>query len=400
MARIAFAWELGAELGHAMACATLARALVRRGHEAVFAFRELHQLDVLPLEAGTAVYQAPVSLREGLGAAVPVSWADLLLGCGYDDVDELHGLVAGWIEVLRASRAKLVVADYAPTALLAARVLGLKCVDYSNGFSIPPRIAPIPPFRPDVAVDPAAVLAREARALSRVNEVLARYGVPPLGALHEQLRVAASFLCTFPELDHYGDRPRSEYWGPRYSIEAGEDVDWPYGEGPRVLVYLRASDPRVDAMIDALIAHRCRVVAYLPGLDDGRRARLKSAQRRVTTGPVRLAGLLPECDLFVNHGGDVAGAALMHGVPQIVLPAQLEQLITAARIEQARAGLTVARVDAPREVTEAFEQALRERARMRQAAQAFGQRYAAFSPAEQERRIVARIEQVLAGSSA
>jgi UDP:flavonoid glycosyltransferase YjiC (YdhE family) len=400
MARNAFAWELGGELGHAMACATLARALEQRGHQAVLVFRELHQLDVLPLEAGTAVYQAPISLREGLGAGVPVSWADLLLGCGYDDVDGLHGLVAGWIEVLRASGAELVVADYAPTALLAARVLGLKCVDYSNGFSIPPRVAPIPPFRPDVAIEPAVVLAREARALSHVNEVLARYGHAALGALHEQLRVDASFLCTFPELDHYGQRPRSEYWGPRYSIEAGEEVDWPYGEGPRVLVYLRASDPRIDAMIDALIAHRCRVVAYLPGLDDGRRSRLQSARRRVSTRPVRLAGLLRQCDLFVNHGGNVAGAALMHGVPQLVLPAQLEQLLTASRIEQAHAGLTVARVDAPRDVANGFEQALRERALLRKAAQAFCQRYAAFSPAEQERRIVARIEQVVAEARA
>jgi len=399
MARIALAWELGAELGHAMACATLARALERAGHETRFVFRELHHLDALPLE-GRAVYQAPISLREGFGAGVPVSWAEMLLGCGYGDADELHGLVAGWIEVLRGCRAELVVADYAPTALLAARVLGLKRVDYSNGFSIPPRVTPMPPFRPDVRIEAGALAAREAAALGNVNAVLGRYGVAALGALHEQLQVDASFLCTFPELDHYGERPRTEYWGPRYSIEAGDDVPWPYGEGPRVLVYLRASDPRLDAVIEALIAHRCRVAAYVPGLDEARRARLQSAQRRVSTRPLRLAALLPECDLFLNHGGNIAGAALMHGVPQLVLPAQFEQLVTAARIEQAGAGLAVARMDVPHEVRGAFERALRESARLRRGAQAFRKRYAAFSPAEQERRIVARIGQVIAGKPA
>ena len=398
MACLAFAWELGGELGHAMACATLARALEQRGHEAVFIFRELHQLDAVSLD-GREVYQAPMSLREGLGATVPLSWADLLLGGGYDDADELHGLVAGWIEVLDASRAELVVADYAPTALLAARVLGLKRVDYGNGFSIPPRMAPIPAFRPDVRVDAGQLEAREARALGNVNAVLSRYGVAPLEALHQQLEVETSFLCTFPELDHYGQRPRTEFWGPRYSIDAGEDVRWPYGEGPRVLVYLRASDPRVVPVIDALIAHRCRVAAYLPGLEEARRLRLQAAQRRVSARPIRLAPLLAECDLFVNHGGNVAGAALMHGVPQLVLPAQYEQLVTAARIEQAGAGIAVARIDAPNQVTSAFERALRERARLREGAQAFRRRYPAFSPAEQERRIVARIEQILAGAS-
>src|SRR6185503_16626393 len=132
---------------------------------------------------------------------------------------------------------------------------------------------------------------REARVLANVNAVLGRHGAAPLGALHEQLEVDASFLCTFPELDHYGQRPRTEYWGPRYSIEAGEDVPWPYGEGPRVLVYLRGSDPRIDAVIEALVARRCRVAAYLPGLDEARRARLQGAQRRVSARPLRLAPL-------------------------------------------------------------------------------------------------------------
>jgi UDP:flavonoid glycosyltransferase YjiC (YdhE family) len=116
--------------------------------------------------------------------------------------------------------------------------------------------------------------------------------------------------------------------------------------------------------------------------------------------PLRLASLLPECDLFVNHGGNVAPAALMHGVPQLVLPAQYEQLVTAMRIEQLGAGLAAPRVDAPREVANAFTHALRDGPRMRRAADVLRRRYAAFSPAEQERRIVARIEQVLAQGTA
>ena len=399
MARIAFAWELGAELGHAMSCATLARGLEARGHACTFAFRELRQLDKLPLE-GRTVYQAPYSPREGQGFGTPASWADLLLGCGYADVDELHGLAAGWIEVLRASRAHLVVADYAPTALLAARILGMRRADYSNGFSIPPRLAPIPPFRTDPPLARAELERREARALANVNAVLERWKRPPLRALHEQLEVDASFLCTFPELDQYGARPRAEYWGPRFTVDAGEDVRWPYGEGPRVLVYLQARDSRIDAVVEGLVANRCRVVAYLSGPDaSDARGRLRSAQRRVSDGPVRLAGLLRDCDVFVNHGGNIAGAALMHGVPQLVLPLQYEQFLMGVRLEQLGAGLSAPRIDRPAETRAAWDRVLRERARLQQGAAAYRQRYPGFSPAEQQRRIVARIEQVLAGDA-
>ena len=58
MARILFAWELGANLGHLGALVTLAKALRSRGHEAMFAVRDL---------AASATVAAPESLV-GVGA--------------------------------------------------------------------------------------------------------------------------------------------------------------------------------------------------------------------------------------------------------------------------------------------------------------------------------------------
>ena len=98
-----------------------------------------------------------------------------------------------------------------------------------------------------------------------------------------------------------------------------------------MLVYLRAIDPRLDALIDALVARRCRVLAYLPGLDDARRKRLQSAQRHVSPVPLRLASLLPECDLFVRQAGNIAGAALMPhcgGMPHVALTRPRCHLLT------------------------------------------------------------------------
>jgi UDP:flavonoid glycosyltransferase YjiC (YdhE family) len=395
VARIAFAWELGAGYGHAKGCAALARALEANGHACAFMFREREAIATLAECGHYESFQAPVAPLGG-GAATPLSFADILLACGYGDPSTLAGLVSGWRDLFTAWEPDLVVADSAPTALVAARLLGLKRVAFGNGFAIPPLLDPLPAFRHDRAIDPAELAASTARALANVNCVLAAQGAVPSASLAQQFETHEAFLCTFPELDHYDTRPRSAYWGPRFDLEGGDDARWPYGEGPRVLVSLRSVVPQLDALIDALVAQRCRVVAFIPGLEAARRARLRSAQRRVAERPVRLAPLLPSCDLVVSEGGDLAGGALMSAVPQLLLPTHYEQSVTALRIEQLGGGLRLAPDSGPEDLAGALRQLLRE-PRFRAAARQYASRYAAFSTAEQQRRIVLRIGQILAG---
>src|SRR5260221_11928412 len=249
MARIAFAWELGGELGHAMACNVLARALHARGHRLALGFRQLHQLSYLADTAPYDVFQAPVSVNEGQGWPVPWSFADILVGCGYDRPDHLAGLLGGWLALYERWKPDLVVADSSPTALLAARVLGLRRVSFGNGFSIPPRLNPLPAFRFDEPVSPERLMASDARALASVNAVLERFGVPALSTLAQQFETDEDFLATFPELDAYGNRPETGYWVPRFSVDQGASVRWPAGPGKRVLMYLKNNQPQLDALI-------------------------------------------------------------------------------------------------------------------------------------------------------
>ncbi len=121
MARIAFAWELGGELGHAMADNALAAALRARGHRIAFAFRELKPLGYLDDCAAHDVFQAPVSVSEGRGQAIPASFADILVGCGYDRAEHVSGLLGAWLSLFDRWKPDLLVSDFAPTALLAAR---------------------------------------------------------------------------------------------------------------------------------------------------------------------------------------------------------------------------------------------------------------------------------------
>jgi UDP:flavonoid glycosyltransferase YjiC (YdhE family) len=394
MARILFAWELGGELGHALACATLANTLALRGHRIALAFRDLAPLAYLPEAKGFDTLQAPYARSEGRLGERPVSYAEILLDNGYREPRVLIELVRGWDALLEKSQPDLVVADYAPTALLAARIRGVRRVTYGNGFFTPPPLSPIPPYRFDEPVDPARVKAAEAAVLATVNAALAAFGSAPLARLADLFEAQENFLCTLPELDHYGERPTSGYWGPRHRFDRGAEVAWPTAGGKRIFVYVKTSMPRLDALLELLAAGTHRVVAFIPGLDPARRERLASRVRLVVERPVRLDALMRGCDLVVCHGGEMAAGILLAGVPELLFPMHYEQYLTARRLEQVGSAAWVGAAAPVERMREAFA-ALLANPGYAAAAKAFAKRYAAFSPAEQRRRIAARIDDIL-----
>ncbi|HEX5129236.1 MAG TPA: nucleotide disphospho-sugar-binding domain-containing protein, partial [Usitatibacter sp.] len=264
-----------------------------------------------------------------------------------------------------------------------------------NGFFIPPHQSPIPPFRIDEPVDPARVEGADRTALANVNAALGSVGAARLERLEQAFESDQDFLCTFPELDHYGTRETSGYWGPRMRIDLGHVVDWPDGPGRRVFVYVKTSLAQLDALIDALVARPHRVLAFIPGLDERRRARLASASRRVLARPVRLDAALRGCDLLVSHGGEIAGGALCHGVPSLLFPSHYEQYLMALRQRQLGTGAWLPLGATAQDVVDALDGLLRDDRALGKA-RAFARRYPAWSPPEQRRRIVARIEELLA----
>jgi hypothetical protein len=394
VARVAFAWELGGEFGHAMSCAGLSA----RGHRIALMFRELRQLSYHPETAAYDLFTGPTFPQEGAGMRLPTSLADILLGCGYANRDWLAQALKEWIRLLLEWRPDILVSDYAPTALLAARVLGIPRVSMGISFAVPPPFSPVPPFRFDEPASPEWVAKADAQALANVNSALASVGAAPLAALHEQFQTDEDFLCTFPELDAYGNRPTARYWGPRFRDDAGGSVHWPAGRGMRVLVYVKKSLPQLDALISLLATGPFRVIAFIPDLDEGRRDRLRGPGRIVAEKPVRYGPLIPDCDLFVSQAGSAATGLVALGVPQLMLPVHYEQYLSARRIEQLGAGILLM----PEATTQDLAKALRtmvNEPRFRAAAQAYAKRYPAYSPAEQQRRIVRRIEDILAAPS-
>ncbi|KQV82366.1 hypothetical protein ASD15_10020 [Massilia sp. Root351] len=269
MARFHLCWELGGGLGHAGRLKVLAAALLARGHEVSVSLRDLAQAHGLfsgrfsdPLRAAPGVMgargpqmpalrtpplQAPVWLHRTEGMPPNhASHAEILLTAGYLQAEPLAGLVAGWRSIFSLLRPEVVVADYAPTAILAARSMGLRSASVGSAFSMPPPGRALPCLREWENIAPQRLADAEARVLQAANAVLAHHGAPPLSWAADLLLGDAPLLTTWPELDPFSRTAGAagvEWYGPAFLPAGGAPPAWPPGNGPKVFAYLKPAMP-------------------------------------------------------------------------------------------------------------------------------------------------------------
>ncbi|TWI68945.1 UDP:flavonoid glycosyltransferase YjiC (YdhE family) [Pseudoduganella lurida] len=346
MAHILLSWELGGGLGHAGRLKMLARVLLARGHRVTLALRDLGFTQRVLADLPVPRLQAPVWLHRTEGMpANQASLAEILLPAGYLEAAGLAGLVEGWRGLLQGFAPDLVVGDYAPTALLAARTLGLPASSVGVGFCIPPPEGPLPNLRDWEDVAPQRLARAEAHVLNVANAVLELHGAPELPNAARLLLGDVPVLCTWPEFDHYGRAAPEAVWhGPVCMPLGGAAPAWPPGDGPRVFAYLKHDHGSHAAVLQALADEGCRVLCYLPEVAAGRAAPVLSPRIAYSQRPLALDAVLPGAALCVCHAGEATLVqALLAGVPVLMLPMQLEQFLLARRVESWGGGINGAR---------------------------------------------------------
>lgn len=394
MSRILLAWELGSNLGHLTRLLPLALRLRERNHEVLVAAREVGLATEVLASAGIPFVQAPgISGRADAGQ--PVSFADLLLTQGWDNPTVLWGLVQAWGNLLRMFRTSAVVLDYAPTALLAARVLGLPCAALGTGFELPPLDAPLPAFPGFAGGETKAAASAEGRALETANHVLEAYRGARLPALRDLFRTDLRWLTTFAELDQYGPRAAETYVGPIGELDRANSVQWPEGFGQRVAAYLRPGTPALPEIFHALAAQTdAAVICAAPGVSPASVSSLSRPGFQVDLRPVNLAALFPQASLFVSYGPAAAVAeSLLHGVPQLIVPAHVEAQMTAIRVQSIGAGIAIRASAGDGAVRPALQRILQDR-RCKVRALEFASRHRGFDRAATLNRLASEIERL------
>jgi hypothetical protein len=120
-----YAWEIGEGLGHITSFLPLALELRQRGHDVITALRELPRAENIGRH-GFAMLQAPLWQGTPLNPPrPPMSYAELLFFFGYLDASRSTAMIKAWTGLMSLIAPDLIIANHAPTALIAARVLGI-----------------------------------------------------------------------------------------------------------------------------------------------------------------------------------------------------------------------------------------------------------------------------------
>lgn len=392
MTHIHLCWELGGGLGHAGRLKMLAQTLLARGHRVTISLRDLVHTQALLADLDVPKLQAPVWLHPAAGLPPAGNLAEIVFNCGYLEPAALRGMVAGWRDMFALLQPDLVVADFAPTALLAARGMGLRSASVGNGFNSPAPGQPLAALRDA----PAARLASsEARMLATANALLAEHGAPPYRHAAEVFLGDLPLLCTWPELDHYA-RGEAPWLGPNFVDGGGIAPCWPDGDGRKVYAYLKASHPAREAVLRALLAEGCRVLAYMPEVAAGGMPPVLGDGIVYADGPVDLAQALAQAELCVCHAGEATLAqSLLAGVPLLMLPTHAEQFLTARAVAAFGAGYN-AGLTAPQADWRAVLRPLLDGAGYTLAAQAFAARHQDFSQRRMNEQLAVLLESLLA----
>jgi UDP:flavonoid glycosyltransferase YjiC (YdhE family) len=369
MARVLLAWEFGNGLGHVNRLLPIARKLRAAGHEPVFALRDLKAGRAAAAGSATdAPYPIvpaphwPAPSDPKAREAPTRTLADVMRLFQYQRVDMLQGSVDGWLGLLDIVRPALAIADFSPGLRLAQRVRRTcPTLALGNGYLIPPGGMKLPPIRPWETEVPDFSRRNEEILLDGANRALAERGAPPLDHLADLFCGEETFVSSIPEFDPYAAHRARPNLTPFNVPKVDAPLPFAERQPASILVYLPPYHPLLPVLRDALAMVGVTADAFLREASENQRRTLASPYLRVHDAPLPLGNALPRARAIVHHAGlATAYAALLAGTPQILMPQNLEHLITSHGVHRFGCGVILhgSKEDDARRVATLLRQAL------------------------------------------
>jgi len=391
VANILLTWELGSGLGHIAELKPVAAELSQQGHVVVAALRNLSSATKSLQGVQVRLLPAPCAAPVNRGNAGPIAThPELVLNTGFGDADELLSLYSAWRTIYSYVQPDVIVANFSPIALLAARGTPAKVVTLGTGFECPTPLSPYPDWRPELGTDTRRHLQIEANVLANANLVLKQHGESPMSTLADLYRdVDETMLLTYPELDPFGERPDANYFGV-WPDPPGITPKWPLGVGPRVFAYLRPLTG-VENVLAMLRDKGTPAILRMPSAPESLQRRFDAPNLRWEPEFLDMEAVLSQCDLGICHASHVMSASMLHaGKPILMFPPYLEQGLTAMKIASRHAGIFSSMED-PSHFTQAFDSLLTDPV-YRASAEEFARKY----PSERRKqRVDEAIDRVL-----
>ena len=398
--RVLVVWELGTHLGHLLRLLPVVTELIGKGHEVLlavpdpaFAHKFLHDSQVKCVRCPTTRSRPGGEQQEG----DVVCYADILSRYAFGDEAGLAEALKLWASLIGEFKPDVLLIEFAPLAMLAARLHQLPAVHLAIGWEAPPQSGTLPIIRASAMADETSVFEREAALVRRINKHCASAGVAELQWLSDLYKSATQLIATLPETDHFGPRLQGRYVGPLFSTEFGPVVRWPEPSAEqatrRVFMYLQPDRANL-ALLKALNSLGADVIAVLPELQAEAAECMSNDRIQLYSHPVRLAGLLEKADFVItNAGHGLVAASLLAGTPLLLIPRNVEQAMLAKRIKSTGAAHVLPREHVAVRAHEAIERLVND-AYAREAAKTIARKYVACTEDGVIAKVVDAIETV------
>ncbi len=329
MPRVLLAWEGGAGRGHVVTLAAVARALGAPEHIDAALCRMAYAQEIAPhcalaFQGAALPYDPAARQSQGVKTA---TWAEFLGDLGFRDAQFLIRQIGWWRETIVARRCGLVIGDYAPCALLAAKTLGVKAVGVGTGYGLPP---PTLESFPILIPEFSALLYAEAEMTRAINAALAHYGASPLARLAELYAYDDQLVRTLPPLDPYHAQRKAPYLPP-----IADAPQRAYGDGDEIFAYFSTGELDDPVMVEALTSLGAPLRIFAPGAAAKTIETLAaSAGVMIETSAVPAEHIARRSRVMLHsaqHGITCLG--FVSGLPQVAAPQHLEHEYHARRAE-------------------------------------------------------------------
>jgi hypothetical protein len=331
--RILLGWEFGGGFGHVVHLREIARQIgENRPCEFLFALQKPQNGVLAGLPDGSVI-PAPVP-RRSAGSKKPqymATYGEFVSHNLMIDEGAFARCLAGWDKICRSFDPHLIVADYAPGLSLYARgrwpVLAV-----GNGYTLPPpEMADFPPVtslnRPRSATEPEII--------GRLNKELEKMGARPIERLPQLNEADAYGLMTIPIFDPYGTQRQQPYLG----AEVPGGTPSPQATSSGGIAYFYEDAQLHDNVLDGLAEASIDTAAYFGRPLRRLVKRFKGSRISLADAPFTLREDMPGRAVAVHNGGlGFATAAVLAGVPQVMLYKHQEHWLMANAIVRAGAG--------------------------------------------------------------
>ena len=333
--RILLGWELGGGLAHIVFLREIARHIettqaceflfvLKTPQHGVAAGLPDHSVIAVPAPQG-AVGDKQLQKRDTFGAQVS---EHLMIEEG-----AFASRLAGWENIIRNFDPHLIIADYSPGLSLFARGRW-PVVAVGSGYTLPPPEMEI--FPPMVKLN-RPLHDSEPEIIDRLNADLVKIGAKPIERLPQLNEADAYGLATIPIFDPYRSQRQQPYLG--FEIPGGPPT--PLATASGGIAYFHEDAQLHDNVLDGLMGANTETIAYFGSPLRRAIKKFEGSRVHLSAKPLKLREDMPGKAVAVHKGGlGFAIAAVLAGVPQVLLHSHQENRFNANVIVNAGAGVS------------------------------------------------------------